>query len=196
MVFNRFPTRAIRVRSVAPAEDFTTTGVTGAAPRSGTTTPCAPSTSALRTSAPKLCGSVMPSSSRSSSGSAPGVCGERRRGGQDRAQLGVGVLAGQRDHALMDRVARQLSHHLARPELEVDGAIARGHHQAIDLGRAIAVRDVDNRDLARARAKQLLDRADAEDDPLAHTAASTSATSASNALAGSAASRTGRPTTR
>ena len=64
-------------------------------------------------------------------------------------------------------------------------AVARGRDQAIDLGRAIAVGDVDHRHLARPRATELLDRADAEDDALAHTAASTSATSASNALAGS-----------
>ena len=68
MAFSRFGTSAMATRSVAPADALTAPGVTDAEPRDGITTPCAPSTSTLRAIAPRLCGSVIPSSRTSSAG--------------------------------------------------------------------------------------------------------------------------------
>ena len=57
-----FVTLAIGRCSLAPAEDLATIDVTPAARRSGMTTPSAPAASAVRRTAPRLCGSSTPSS--------------------------------------------------------------------------------------------------------------------------------------
>ena len=90
---------AARARS-RPADAFTAPGVTDAEPRAGITTPCAPSTSALRTIAPRLCGSVMPSSSTISGGS-PASFGGR----QQLAQRRVAKPPRDRDDALVHAAA-------------------------------------------------------------------------------------------
>ena len=62
MVRARFVTCATRRRAAAPAEDFHAAAVIAAARRSVMTTPAAPNADALRTIAPRLRGSVTPSS--------------------------------------------------------------------------------------------------------------------------------------
>ena len=120
----------MRTRSVAPADAFTAPGVTGAEPRAGITTPCAPSTSALRTIAPRLWGSVMPSSSTSSAGSPAAVAAASRS--LDRR---VAEAPGDRDDPLVHGARRQLRHHPARAELDRDAPLLRRLDDRLDLGR-------------------------------------------------------------
>ncbi len=63
-------TLATGTRAAAPAETFHAAAVTPAARRSGTTTPCAPNAPAERSTAPRLRGSVTPSSA-TTNGAAP-----------------------------------------------------------------------------------------------------------------------------
>ena len=62
----RFVARATGTRAAAPAETFHADAVTPAARRSGTSTPCAPNAPADRSTAPRLRGSVTPSSATTS----------------------------------------------------------------------------------------------------------------------------------
>ena len=64
----RFVTCAIGKRAAAPADDFHADAVIDAARRSVMTTPAAPKAAALRIMAPKLRGSVTPSSATISAG--------------------------------------------------------------------------------------------------------------------------------
>ena len=118
-------------------------------------------------------------------------------GREDLVERRVRELARDGDEALVDDVARQLGHHLARAKLDRDAALLGGLHGRIDLGGPVTVRHVDDLHGLGPRAHELLDGPDAENDPRAHdSAAPTSLTSSSNARAGSGASRSGRPTTR
>src|SRR6185437_2560437 len=108
---------------------------------------------------------------------------------------------GHGDQPLVHRAAGHLGDQAARAGLDRDAALLGRLDDALDLRRARPLGEVEDAHLARPRAHQLVDRPDAEDDALvsfgvAHTPASTSRTSSSNAAAGSGASRTGRPTTR
>ena len=69
MVSPMLATRATGRRSAAPALDLMTVGVTDAPPRLGMTMPWAPHSSAERITAPRLCGSSMPSLSTRKGGS-------------------------------------------------------------------------------------------------------------------------------
>ena len=64
----RLVARATGTRAAAPADTFHAVAVTPAARRDGTTTPCAPKAAADRSTAPRLRGSVTPSSATSSAG--------------------------------------------------------------------------------------------------------------------------------
>ena len=65
-----FGTRDTRMCSEAPADARTAAGVTPAARRSGTMTPCTPAASAVRKSEPRFCGSRTWSRTRRNGGSA------------------------------------------------------------------------------------------------------------------------------
>ena len=78
----RFTTTATGRCSTAPADARHTAAVTRTALRSGRTTPVAPAPSALRQTAPRLCGSVTPSRQTSSGRSAGGEL------------VGVGIAVG------------------------------------------------------------------------------------------------------
>ena len=67
-VRTRLVTRATGTRAAAPADTFHADAVTPAARRSGTSTPCAPNAPADRRTAPRLRGSVTPSSATISAG--------------------------------------------------------------------------------------------------------------------------------
>ena len=68
MVRAIFVTCATGIRAAAPAEDFHADAVIAAARRSVITTPATPNAAALRTIAPKLRGSVTPSSATINAG--------------------------------------------------------------------------------------------------------------------------------
>src|SRR5450432_2891470 len=102
----------------------------------------------------------------------------------------------------MDGVARHLGDQASRADLDRDLTLLGSLNDPFNLGRPSPLGDVDDAHVPRPGPHQLIHRADAEDDAgffvavLTHITASTSRTSASNAAAGSAASRTGRPTTK
>ena len=106
-----FSSRSVRARlvtamtgtvSAAPLAAFATVALRPTARSFGTITACAPNASALRRQAPRLCGSVTPSSTSSSAGSA-----QVRQHVVERHVRPLRI--DDRDHALVRRVCRRAS---------------------------------------------------------------------------------------
>ena len=111
---------ATGIRAAAPALVFHAEAVMPAARRSGISTPCAPKPAALRTTAPRLRGSVTESSATISGGSP-------QLGGPVEQVVGVGVLV-RRDPRGEALVHRPAGHpvELAAADLEQADALLGG----------------------------------------------------------------------
>ena len=132
---------ATGIRAAAPALVFQAEAVMPAARRSGTTTPWAPKPDALRTTAPRLRGSVTESSATI----------ERRLAGllgAGEQVVGVGVLVRRdpRREALVDRAVGEpvelVAGHLEQADAPLGGELERLAQPAVALG---ALGDVDRR---------------------------------------------------
>ena len=167
MAFSRLTTSAMRTRSVAPADAFTAPGRHGGGPmRRDDDTVRAQHLGAAHDGAQVV--RVGDPVQQHQQRRLPGL----RGGLQDVVDRHIAELARDGHDALVNGVPRQVRDQLPRPKLHGDAPLLGGLHDALDLGRARPVRDVDDGHVTWSGAHQLVDRPDAEDDPLAHPTAS------------------------